>query len=91
MAAGKDRQAVNSAEMVEGHQIKMDGSSVETTESTKLELLTLDEAAVILKVDPTTVGRRVKSGEIAAVHIGRSVRIRRQDLEEFIVAHLDGS
>ncbi len=52
------------------------------------DLLTLDEVAVILKVDPTTVGRSVRRGEIAAVKWGRSVRIRRQDLEEFITKHL---
>ncbi len=57
--------------------------------SPNLELLTLDEVAVILKVDPTTVGRSVKRGEIAAVKWGRSVRIRRQDLEEFITEHLE--
>ena len=55
-----------------------------------LEFLTLDEAARILKVNPTTIGRRVQRGEIAAIHIGRAVRIRRQDLERFIERHLEG-
>jgi len=64
---------------------------LQTIESPNLEFLTLDEAAKILKVNPTTIGRRVQRGEIAAIHIGRSVRIRRQDLEDFIVAHLEGN
>ena len=69
----------------------MDAQSIITTiENPNLQLLTLDEAAKILKVDPTTVGRKVQRGEIAAVHFGKSVRIRRQDLEDFIVAHLEG-
>jgi len=59
-------------------------------ENPSLELLTLDEVAKMLKVNPTTVGRRVKKGEIVAVRIGRSVRIRREDLYDFIIAHLDG-
>jgi excisionase family DNA binding protein len=67
----------------------MDIPSITTTiESPNLQLLTLDEAAKILKVNPTTVGRMVRRGEIASVHYGRSVRIRRADLEKFIDDHL---
>ena len=60
------------------------------TENPNLQLLTLSEAAKILKVDPTTIGRLAQKGEIAAVRVGRSVRIRKQDLEDFIISHLEG-
>ena len=69
----------------------MDITSIEPIiESPNLDLLTLDEVARRLKVDPTTVGRMIKKGEIAAVRWGRSVRIRRVDLEQFIMTHLEG-
>lgn len=57
--------------------------------NTDLELLTAAEAASLLKVAPKTVYVMVRNGDIAAVKWGRSVRIRRQDLEEFIRQHLE--
>jgi excisionase family DNA binding protein len=68
----------------------MDVSSMETTEIPNIELLTASEAAALLKVSAKTVYVMMQRGEIAKVQWGRSVRIRRQDLEEFIVAHLNG-
>jgi len=65
-------------------------NKVITGENSNLELLTLEEAGKLLKNDPTTIGRMIQRGEIAAVRYGRSVRIRRQDLEEFIKSHLEG-
>jgi excisionase family DNA binding protein len=59
-----------------------------TPDDHNLQLMTLDEAGGLLKVNPTTIGRRIQRGEIAAVHIGRSVRIRKIDLEKFILDHL---
>jgi excisionase family DNA binding protein len=67
----------------------MQTNNLERNGST-LDLLTLNEVAAILRSDPTTVGRRVKSGELPAVHIGRRVLIRRQDLEVFVDEHLGG-
>jgi excisionase family DNA binding protein len=49
------------------------------------ELLTVDEAAQIMKVHPKTVRAFVQSGELAKVPIGkREYRIRRVEVNRFI-------
>jgi len=49
------------------------------------ELLTVDEAAEIMKVHPRTIRGYVNSGELAVVMIGkREYRIRRSELNRFI-------
>ncbi len=55
----------------------------------KFDLLTAEEAASLLKVAPNTVYRLIRSGEIRVVRFGRSVRIRREDLERFIEEHVN--
>jgi len=62
-----------------------------TIESSNLQLLTAGEAAKLLMITPRTVYRMMENGEIATVRFGGSVRIRRQDLEDFIEKHLDES
>jgi len=49
-----------------------------------MELLTLEEAAQIMKVSVQTVRRMVTSGEIPSVKIRGQYRIRRVDLEAYI-------
>lgn len=44
------------------------------------EILTIEEAARLLKVHPVTVKRWLAQGELPAIRIGRVVRIRKQDL-----------
>ena len=61
-----------------------------TIESPNLQLLTASEAAKLLMITPRTVYRMMENGEIATVRFGGSVRIRKQDLEDFITAHLEG-
>ena len=39
------------------------------------ELLTIDEAAALLRVHPTSVRRLIKRGEIRAIRIGRVWRV----------------
>ena len=52
----------------------------------RADLLTLDEVAALLKVDPRTVSRWCKDGRLAYVALpsGR-VRIRRTDLDAMLV------
>jgi excisionase family DNA binding protein len=45
---------------------------------------TKPEAAQILKVHPNTLTGYINSGELRVVSLGWSVRIRREDLEEFM-------
>lgn len=56
-------------------------------EGGEIELVTAEEAAALLKLDVSTVYRLLRSGEIQAVRIGRSVRIRRGELVRFVDRH----
>lgn len=47
-------------------------------------LLSPDEAAAILCVSRATLYRILEFGQLRAVHVGRSRRIRRRDLEDFV-------
>jgi len=49
-----------------------------------MQLLTLDDVAGVLRKSPSSVRRLVADGVLPAVHVGRSVRVRPVDLEEFI-------
>jgi len=49
-----------------------------------LELLTVSEVAKILNLHEITIRRHIKQGRLRAVKVGRQVRIRREDLEEFM-------
>jgi excisionase family DNA binding protein len=55
------------------------------------EFLTVDEVAILLKLNPQTVRNQIDRGEMPAVRIGpRRVRIRRSELEEFLEAGSTG-
>ncbi len=47
-------------------------------------LLTLDEAARELRCPRRSVERQVARHRLAVVHVGRSVRVERRELERFI-------
>jgi excisionase family DNA binding protein len=47
-------------------------------------LLTTDEAADVLRVGRTTVYSLIKEGQLRPVHIGRSCRISRAELERYV-------
>lgn len=49
-------------------------------------LLTADEVAEMLRVSTMTVYRLIRRGELPAVRVGRSYRVRGPDLD----AYLDG-
>jgi excisionase family DNA binding protein len=50
--------------------------------ATNSELLTIAEAAALLKVDPSTIRRWIRSGRLHALRPGpRTVRVRRSELE----------
>jgi len=51
------------------------------------ELLTLKEMRELLKCSRTKCWELVASGEIRAVRIGRSVRVSRRSLEEYLEGH----
>jgi len=53
------------------------------------QLLTLDQVADRLQVSMSTVRRRVADGELKTVRIGRALRVRPEDLEEYIESHIE--
>lgn len=66
-------------------------SSVSTTKAevdptVQPELLRIDQVAILLQVAVGTAYGLVKKGDLRAVRIGRSVRVRRIDLDTFIAS-----
>ena len=49
-----------------------------------MELLTVQETAQTLKVNPITVRRYIADGRLAAVKVGRGVRVRKESVEQFV-------
>lgn len=50
-----------------------------------VELLTVNEVASMMRVSNMTVYRLIKRGHLKAVRVGRSYRIRRQDLVSYLM------
>ncbi len=48
------------------------------------EVMTVSEVAQFLRVNPQTVYRKAKAGELPAVRIGRAIRFRRSELEAWL-------
>ena len=55
------------------------------------DMLTVEEVAKELRVDPKTVRRWIQRGELIAIDVGREYRIRRTDLDNFILRRQTGS
>ena len=51
-----------------------------------MELLTVAEAALILKVSPITVRRYIDDGRLPAFRVGRGVRVEREAVERLPAA-----
>ena len=47
-------------------------------------LLTPEEAALVLRVGRTTIYALIKAGDLRPIHIGRSCRLSRAELERYI-------
>lgn len=61
-----------------------------TTTAADTLLLTLDEAARQLCCARRSVERHVASHRLHVVHLGRSVRVERRELERFVARMRDG-
>jgi excisionase family DNA binding protein len=67
--------------------------STPTTTAADTLLLTLDEAAHELRCARRSVERQIARHRLTVVHVGRSVRVERRELERFIAQmrdHRDG-
>jgi excisionase family DNA binding protein len=49
-----------------------------------VELLTVPEAAALLRVSPITIRRYIADGQLPAVRVGKGVRIEREALDQFL-------
>ena len=49
-----------------------------------MDLLTVKETAQMLRVSPITVRRYIASGAVAGERVGRGIRVKRQDIEDFL-------
>jgi excisionase family DNA binding protein len=47
-------------------------------------LLTVGEVAGIMRVSNMTVYRLIKSGQLAAIRVGKNYRIRRSDINRYL-------
>ncbi len=54
------------------------------------DMLTVEEVAKELRVDAKTVRRWIQRGELIAIDVGREYRIRRSDLDDFILRRQTG-
>ena len=48
------------------------------------DVMTVSEVAEYLRVNPQTVYRKAKTGEMPVVRIGRAIRFKRADLENWL-------
>jgi excisionase family DNA binding protein len=53
-------------------------------DSTHTRFMTVGEVAAVLRVSNMTVYRLINAGELAAVRIGRSFRVREEDLDRYL-------
>src|SRR3989304_3070088 len=51
------------------------------------ELMTVEQVAAYLQLNKLTVYKFIRSGELQALRLGRSFRVRRADVDEFLEAH----
>ena len=47
-------------------------------------LLTVGEVAQVMRVSNMTVYRLIKSGQLAAIRVGKNYRIRRKDVQRYL-------
>jgi excisionase family DNA binding protein len=53
----------------------------------ELQLLSVDEVCQQLGMGKSWVYRRLRSGEIPSVQLGRSIKVRREELEAYLEQH----
>ena len=49
--------------------------------------MTVDEVAAVLRVSSMTVYRLINAGQLPAVRIGRSFRVRLDEFDRYLAAH----
>jgi excisionase family DNA binding protein len=59
-------------------------ASTEDIDTGRIRFMTVGEVATSLRVSTMTVYRLINSGELPAARIGRSFRVRAEDLDRFV-------
>ncbi len=54
----------------------------------QIDLMTVSEVADYLRLNPQTVYRKAKAGELPALRIGRAIRFHRAELEQWLRASM---
>ncbi len=57
-------------------------------QQSNLELLSITDVCHVLGMGKSWVYRRIRSGEIPSVKLGRNIKVRRQDLETYLEEQL---
>jgi len=65
----------------------MDNPKISKSRSSDLQLYTAIEIAERMKVSRSFAYQLMRSGEITTVRIGRAIRVRKDDLTEYILKH----
>jgi excisionase family DNA binding protein len=52
----------------------------------KARFLTVQEVATLMRVSSMTVYRLIKAGELASVRVGKSYRVREDDVDAYLAA-----
>jgi excisionase family DNA binding protein len=55
------------------------------------KLLRSDEIAQLLGVSKSFAYKLIRLGLLPSIHLGRSVRVRQEDLDTFIITNIQGS
>ena len=56
------------------------------SQSARARFLTVAEVAGLLRVSSMTVYRLIKAGDLAAVRVGKSFRVREDDVDRFLAS-----
>ena len=63
----------------------LDGGGAQRPESaTRFELLSIEDVCQELGMGKSWVYRRLKSGEIPSVKLGHNIKVKREDLEQYL-------
>jgi excisionase family DNA binding protein len=65
----------------------VEGEVPDRPESRDLELLSIPQVCQRLDMGKSWVYRRIHEGEIPSVRLGRTIKVRRADLENFVDEH----
>jgi excisionase family DNA binding protein len=63
------------------------GDASERSDSRVLELLSIPEVCDALGMGKSWTYRRLKSGEIPSIKLGTAIKVKQEDLEEYLESH----